>query len=151
MPTRLLSDALSVLLSCRLAAPLPIYFLIRVALPHPSPQDAALLSDELLAGAKAPHTLIARGHRLGAPAPLIAEIPDDVIEGLRQRWVWGEGARRPRAAHCAGEILQTPWQRAAPPAALVACADAATAVVPCESFDVLVQVHGHAHMIACAC
>jgi hypothetical protein len=51
-----------------------------------SPQDAALLSDELLAGAKAPHTLVAPGHKLGTPAPLISEIPDEVIEELRQKY-----------------------------------------------------------------
>ncbi|KAI8463720.1 MAG: tRNA synthetases class I (M)-domain-containing protein [Monoraphidium minutum] len=50
------------------------------------PQDAALLTDALLAGAKAPHTLMAAGHKLGTPAPLVAEIPDEVIEELRLKY-----------------------------------------------------------------
>jgi hypothetical protein len=54
-----------------------------------------MLSDELLAGAKAPHTLMAPGHKLGTPAPLIAEIPDEVIEGLRARYA---GKQEPGAA-----------------------------------------------------
>ncbi|GBF87385.1 methionine-tRNA ligase-like protein [Raphidocelis subcapitata] len=50
------------------------------------PAEAALLTDELLAGAASPHTLVPGGHKLGTPAPLVAEIPDEVIEALRVKY-----------------------------------------------------------------
>jgi methionyl-tRNA synthetase len=50
------------------------------------PPSAANLTDELVAAAAKPQTLVPGGHQIGKPAPLITEIKDDVIEGLRARF-----------------------------------------------------------------
>ncbi|WIA39334.1 hypothetical protein OEZ86_005446 [Tetradesmus obliquus] len=50
------------------------------------PPSAANLTDELAAAAAQPHTLVPGDHVIGKPAPLITEIKDEVIEGLRARF-----------------------------------------------------------------
>jgi methionyl-tRNA synthetase len=50
------------------------------------PPSAANLTDELVAAAAKPQTLVPGGHQIGKPAPLITEIRDDVIDGLRARF-----------------------------------------------------------------
>jgi methionyl-tRNA synthetase len=50
------------------------------------PPSAANLTDELVAAAAKPQTLVPGGHQIGKPAPLITEIKDEVIEGLRARF-----------------------------------------------------------------
>jgi methionyl-tRNA synthetase len=50
------------------------------------PASAANLTDELAAAAAKPQTLVPGGHQIGKPAPLITEIKDEVVEGLRARF-----------------------------------------------------------------
>lgn len=50
------------------------------------PAAAANLTDDLAAAAAAPQNLLPAGHEIGKPAPLISEIKDDVIDGLRARF-----------------------------------------------------------------
>ena len=33
-----------------------------------------------------PHTLVATGHQIGTPAPLVSLISEELIEDLRARW-----------------------------------------------------------------
>jgi methionyl-tRNA synthetase len=50
------------------------------------PASAANLTDELAAAVAKPQTLVPGGHQIGKPAPLISEIKDEVVEGLRARF-----------------------------------------------------------------
>lgn len=62
------------------------------------PPAAAMLTDELAAAAAKPQTLIPAGHAIGTPAPLISEIKDDVIEGLRAKFGGSQAADAEAAA-----------------------------------------------------
>lgn len=53
------------------------------------PPSALDLTDALIAGASCPQNLLQPGHVLGTPSPLVKEIPDELIEELRSRWVKG--------------------------------------------------------------
>jgi len=46
--------------------------------------------------------LVPAGHKIGQPAPLITEIKDEVIEGLRQRYGGSQAADAEAAAAAAG-------------------------------------------------
>ncbi|KAG1675465.1 hypothetical protein FOA52_001764 [Chlamydomonas sp. UWO 241] len=62
------------------------------------PKSALDLTDELLQGANALHTLMSAGHVLGTPAPLVSAIPDELIEQLRERFGGSQEERAERAA-----------------------------------------------------
>ena len=62
------------------------------------PPSAADLTDELVAGAAYPETLVPAGHTIGTPSPLITEIKDDVIEQLRERFGGSQADRAAAAA-----------------------------------------------------
>ncbi|KXZ47587.1 hypothetical protein GPECTOR_34g746 [Gonium pectorale] len=57
--------------------------LSQLALPY---EASTALSDELVAGAAAPHTLVAAGHVMGTPGPLISAISEEQVEELRARF-----------------------------------------------------------------
>ena len=59
------------------------------------PPEAADLTDRLIKGAAAPHTLLPAGHAISEPAPLIAEISAALEAELRDRY---RGSQAERAA-----------------------------------------------------
>ncbi|KAF6255958.1 tRNA synthetases class I (M)-domain-containing protein [Scenedesmus sp. NREL 46B-D3] len=67
------------------------------------PPSAAALTDELAAAAAKPQALIPGGHQIGKPAPLITEIKDEVVEGLRARFGGNQTEDAAAAAAAAGQ------------------------------------------------
>jgi methionyl-tRNA synthetase len=65
------------------------------------PPSAADLTDDLVAGAAHPDTLVPAGHTIGTPSPLITEIKDEVIEQLRERFGGSQADRAAAAAAAA--------------------------------------------------
>ncbi|KAG2489494.1 hypothetical protein HYH03_011947 [Edaphochlamys debaryana] len=63
------------------------------------PYDASVaLTDDLIAGAARPHTLVAPGHVIGTPGPLIGIIPDEKVDELRARFGGNQAADEAAAA-----------------------------------------------------
>lgn len=61
-------------------------------------ESTVALTDELMAGAYKPHTLVAAGHAIGTPAPLIGVISDDTVGELRARFGGNQAADEAAAA-----------------------------------------------------
>jgi methionyl-tRNA synthetase len=81
------------------------------------PPSAANLTDDLAAAAAKPQTLIPGGHQIGKPAPLITEIKDEVIEGLRSRFGGNQAEDAAAAAAAAGGAKGGPGKKGAAAAA----------------------------------
>ena len=62
------------------------------------PPEAANLTDQLIEGAAAPHTLVPAGHAISEPAPLIAEISAALEAELRDRYKGSQADRATAAA-----------------------------------------------------
>ncbi len=57
------------------------------------PASDARLTDELISTAATPHLLVPANHKIGTPSPLISELRDDIIEGLRARFSGSQSER----------------------------------------------------------
>lgn len=62
------------------------------------PEDALLLTDEVIEASSSPHSLVPPGHVIGTPAPLVTMISDETIEGLRARFGGSQAERDTKSA-----------------------------------------------------
>ncbi len=61
------------------------------------PESALLLTDDLISASHQPHTLVAAGHAIGTPTPLVSLISDDLIESLRAKFGGNQAERDAKA------------------------------------------------------
>jgi methionyl-tRNA synthetase len=79
------------------------------------PPSAAQLTDELVSLSATPHLLVAPGHQIGKPEPLITIIKDEVIAELKDRFSGNQADRSAAAAAAAAGSSSSSGTAAAAP------------------------------------